>query len=185
MRNLWLSRILVESIFFRISFFFLTISCQAEDVDWNYGTEMRFIDRSIVPGIRMVWLSNTKELDGVYEGKGSHTGDRRFGPYERLYRIRIQSRDSGQTVSPVEVDWWSKTEKWDGNDGSTADVVKFSVQDAKSNGSQIWGSMVATVSGKSQGPQFPFWAMPAEKEDGTKGIVLFGRYEGPVFLKKK
>lgn len=166
-------------------FLFSVTSLRCQDMDWHYGTEMRFINHSEVSGVRTVWLSEIKELDGVYEGKGSHSGDRRFGSYERLYRIRIRARDSGQTVSPVDVDWWSKTEKWSGHDGSTADLVKFCVKNANSNGSQIWGSMVASVDGKDQGAQFPFWAMPAEREDGTKGILLFGRYEGPVFLKKK
>lgn len=157
----------------------------AEEADWQYGTEVRFIDRAMIPGIRTIWLSNAKDLDGTYDGIGKHSGDRRFGFFERQYRIRIRTTDSSQKVSPVDVEWWSKTENWGSNDGSTADLAKFSVRDAKSNGSQIWGTMFASVAGKDQGPQFPFLAMPAEKEDGTKGILLFGRYEGPVFLKKK
>lgn len=157
----------------------------AEEADWQYGTEVGFIDRTVIPGIHTVWLSDAKELDGTYEGIGKHSGDRRFGSFERHYRISIRTNDSSQKVSSVEVEWWSKTKNWDGNDGSTADLAKFSVRDAKSNGSQIWGTMFASVAGKDQGPQFPFFAMSAEKEDGQKGIVLFGRYEGPVFLKKK
>ena len=157
----------------------------AEEADWQYGTEVRFIDGAVIPGIHTVLLSDAKELDGTYEGIGKHSGDRRFGLFERQYRIRIRTNNSSQKVSAVEVEWWSKTENWAGNDGSTTDLAKFSVRAAKSNGSQIWGTMFASVAGKDQGPQFPFLAMPAEKEDGTKGILLFGRYEGPVFLKKK
>lgn len=157
----------------------------AEETDWQYGTEVRFIDRTRIPGIRTIWLSNIKDLDGTYEGIGKHSGDRRFGSFERQYRILIRTKDPLQKVSPVDVEWWSKTENWGGNDGSTADLAKFSVRDAKWNGSQIWGTMYASVDNIDQGPQFPFLAMPAEKEDGTKGILLYGRYEGHVFLKKK
>lgn len=156
----------------------------SQEIEWQYGTEVRFIEHSEIPGIRITWLSSAKELEGTYEGTGSHPGDRRFGSYDRKYRIRIRATEASHQVSPINVEWWSQTENWAG-DGSTADLAKFSVKDAKSNGSQIWGTMYATVEGKDQGPQFPFWAMSAEKEDGSKGIVLFGRYEGPVFLKKK
>lgn len=174
----------VSSFLLVILIFFLNFRSFSEEAEWQYGTEVRFIEHSEIPGIRIVWLSSAKELEGTYEGTGSHPGDRRFGSYDRKYRIRIQATEASHQVSPINVEWWSQTENWAG-DGSTADLAKFSVKDAKSNGSQIWGTMYATVEGKDQGPQFPFWAMSAEKEDGSKGIVLFGRYEGPVFLKKK
>jgi len=172
-------------LIFLLSILFIEKHTFAEETDWQYGTEVRFIDRTVISGFRTIWLSNIKDLDGTYEGIGKHLGDRRFGSFERHYRIRIRTKDSSQKVLPVEVEWWSRTENWGGNDGSTADLAKFSVRDAKSNGSQIWGTMFASVDSKDQGPQFPFLAMPAEKEDGTKGILLYGRYEGPVFLKKK
>lgn len=156
----------------------------AQDADWQYGTEMRFLDRSDLGGAEPVFLPDLAELDGLYEGAGSHPGDRRFHSYDRVYRIEIRVRDPQASVSPLQVDWFSKTEKWDGGDGSTADLVKFTVREAQTNGSQIWGTMYATFQGKNQGPQYPFWAMPAEK-NGARGIVLLGRYEGPVFLRKK
>ena len=156
----------------------------AQEADWQYGTEMRFLDRSVLGGAEAAWATDLAELGGIYEGVGTHPGDRRFNSYDRVYRIEIRVQDPKKTVSPIQVDWTSKTEKWDGGDGSSADLAKFSVRDAQTNGSQIWGTMHVSLNGKNQGPQYPFWAMPAEK-NGVRGIVLLGRYEGPVFLKKK
>jgi hypothetical protein len=120
----------------------------AQEADWQYGTEMRFLDRSDLGGAEPLFLTDLAELDGLYEGAGSRPGDRRFDCYDRVYRIEIRVREPQASVSPVQVDWLGKTQKWDGADGSTADLVKFSVREAQTSGSQILGTMHASLRGK-------------------------------------
>jgi len=91
---------------------FLNSHSFSEEAEWHYGTEVRFIEHSEIPGVRIVWLSSAKELEGTYEGIGSHRGDRRFGSYDRKYRIRIRATEGSPKVSPITIEWWSQTENW-------------------------------------------------------------------------
>jgi hypothetical protein len=130
---------------------------------------------------------HTKPVDGQYEGIGSYPGDRRYDAFDRKYTITIktvqQASDPRDNADSLEVGWASKLISAPPNDGTSYDNINYVVTDAYSNGQFIWGNMAYKDEKGNTVIRCPFMALRCKK--GTDdGLLLLGRYEGQVFLKK-
>lgn len=161
-----------------------------------YGTEHDFY--LSVPGHFVRYIH--ANCSGTYEGIGVFGGDRRFDPFHRHYSLVIEDKFADGSYATIithriQVAWKSFTtvssanDKTHGDDkaeGDTIDNIDYNVKDAYFDGINLWGNMsYQTTKGESV-VKMPFLAIRGHQTDEgeTEGILLLGRYEGPVFLKK-
>jgi hypothetical protein len=115
---------------------------------------------------------------GEFEGNSHYKGDRRFNAFQTRYHIAIAI----QSRSDVSVAW-SCQQKENTSDRWQEEVPKMTVVNAKYGSFLVWGDMVLESKTEQKIATKPFIALFVERvEDNAKGILLLGRYEGPVFL---
>lgn len=127
------------------------------------------------PDLRM----QVTEYSGTYEGIADYAGDRRYDPFQTSYKIQIRLRSR----TDIAVDWQHQVRKtgsqeWSGEEPSMA------VKHVQFGSGLLWGDMYFTSS-TEQRVTAPFLvAFVKRSEDSAPGLILFGRYEGAVFLQR-
>lgn len=128
------------------------------------------------PDLRMA----VSEYSGTYQGITAFGGDRRYEPFETSYKIQIRV----QSRSDIAVDWQCQVRKA-GNREWTKEDPPMAVKHGQFGSGVVWGDMYFKASSEER-VTAPFLAAFVKRaEDGASGLVLFGRYEGPVFLRRE
>lgn len=131
------------------------------------------------PGYQPDLRAQVTEYSGTYEGVGNYAGDRRYDPFETSYEIQVRVRSR----SDIAVDWQHQVRKSGGQEWSR-EQPSMAIKRVQFGSGLLWGDMYFTAS-TEQRVTAPFLAAFVKRsEDSAPGLILFGRYEGPVFLRR-
>jgi hypothetical protein len=124
--------------------------------------------------------TQVNEYSGTYQGMAAFVGDRRYEPFETSYKIQIRVRSR----SDIAVDWHYQVRKA-GTREWTKEDPSMAVKHGRFGSGLVWGDMCFKGASEEHVPA-PFLAAFVKRpEDGAIGLILFGRYEGPVFLRRE
>lgn len=127
---------------------------------------------------RLDLRQNIYEYNGNYQGVSRYKGDRRYDAFDSSYSVAIRIVDRSNII----VDWHCAQRNAESNSWSD-EAPQMNVQGARYGSRMVWGDMFFVSAEGIQRITRPFVGVFVETaKEHTRGLLLFGRYEGPVFL---
>ena len=125
-----------------------------------------------------IWNS-IYEYSGLYKGESHYAGDRRYGAFNAFYTIKVRV----QARFDIRVEWNCKYQS-NKNELVKDEIPEMGIENIKYGSSNIiWGDMYFISDNNKKIITNPFIAVfVIRQSDHAPGMLLFGRYEGNVFL---